>query len=57
MAGPLLLPFVVLVIIRMKVPSEERMESLQTIASLSGSIGNEKGCRHFDFNRVSEEES
>lgn len=35
----------ILVITRMKVISEKRMELSQTIASLSGSIRQEKGCR------------
>ena len=39
----------ILVIIRMKVPSEKRMELSQTIASLIGSIRTEKGCRRCDF--------
>ncbi len=39
----------ILVIIRMKVSSEKRMELSQAIASLSGSIGMEKGCQHCDF--------
>ena len=37
--------FMILVIMRMKVLSEKRMELSQTIASLSGSIRMEKGCR------------
>ena len=39
----------ILVIMRMKVLSEKRMELSQTIASLSGAIGMEKGCRRCDF--------
>jgi quinol monooxygenase YgiN len=39
----------ILVIIRMKVLSEKRMELSQTITSLSGSIRMEKGCRRCDF--------
>jgi quinol monooxygenase YgiN len=39
----------ILVTIRMKVLSEKRMELSQTIASLSGSIRMEKGCRRCDF--------
>jgi quinol monooxygenase YgiN len=35
----------ILVIIRMEVLSEKRMELSQTIASLSGSIRMEKGCQ------------
>jgi quinol monooxygenase YgiN len=41
--------FMILVIIRMKVRYEKRMELSQTIASLSGSISMEKGCRRCDF--------
>jgi quinol monooxygenase YgiN len=37
--------FMILVIIRMKVRSEKRMVSSQTIASLSGSVRMEKGCQ------------
>ena len=39
----------ILIIIRMKVIPEKRVELLQTIASLSGSIRMEKGCKHCDF--------
>jgi quinol monooxygenase YgiN len=39
----------ILVIIRMKVPSEKRMELSQAITSLSGSIRMEKGCNRCDF--------
>ena len=39
----------ILVITRMKVIYEKRMELSQTIASLSGSIKREKGCRRYDF--------
>ena len=39
----------ILVIMRMKVRSEKRMELSQAIASLLGSIGMEKGCRTCDF--------
>ena len=39
----------ILVIIRMKVLSEKRMELSQTIASLTGSIRTEKGCKRCDF--------
>jgi len=39
----------ILVITRMKVSSEKRMELSQTIASLSDSIRVEKGCRRCDF--------
>jgi quinol monooxygenase YgiN len=47
----------ILVIIRMKVRSEKRMELSQTIASLSGSIRMEKGCRRCDFCRSIEDEN
>ena len=39
----------ILVIVRMKVLSEKRMELSQTIGSLIGSIRTEKGCRRCDF--------
>ena len=39
----------ILVIIRMNVLSEKRLELSQTIASLCGSIRMEKGCRHCDI--------
>jgi quinol monooxygenase YgiN len=39
----------ILVLIRMKVHSEKRLELSQTIALLSGSIRMEKGCRRCDF--------
>ena len=39
----------ILVITRMKVLSEKRMELSQTITSLSGFIKMEKGCRRCDF--------
>ncbi len=39
----------ILVIIRMKVIPEKRMELSQTIASLIGSIRTEKGCERCDF--------
>jgi hypothetical protein len=39
----------ILVIIRMKVLSDKRMELSQTITSLSGSIRMEKGCQRCDF--------
>ena len=41
----------------MKVLSEKRMELSQTIASLSGSIRKEKGCRRCDFCRSMEDEN
>ena len=46
-----------LVIIRMKVPSEKRMELSQTIASLIGSIRTEKGCKRCDFCQSMEDEN
>jgi quinol monooxygenase YgiN len=46
----------ILVIIRMKVLSEKRMELSQTIASLSGSTRMEKGCRRCDFSQSIEDE-
>ena len=42
-------PFMILVIIRMNVLSEKRMELSQTLASLSVSMKMEKGCRSCDF--------
>jgi quinol monooxygenase YgiN len=47
----------ILVIIRMKVLSEKRMELSQTIASLAGSIRMEKGCKCCDFCRSVEDEN
>jgi quinol monooxygenase YgiN len=47
----------ILVIIRMEVPSEKRMELSQTIASLIGSIRTEKGCKHCDFFQSIEDEN
>jgi quinol monooxygenase YgiN len=47
----------IFVIIRMKVLSEKRMELSQTIASLSGSIRMEKGCRRCDFCQSIEDEN
>jgi quinol monooxygenase YgiN len=41
--------FMILVTIRMKVLAEKRVELSQTIASLTGSIRKEKGCRRCDF--------
>lgn len=46
----------ILIIIRMKVGSEKRMELSQTIASLSGSIRMEKGCLRCDFCQGIEDE-
>jgi quinol monooxygenase YgiN len=47
----------ILVIIRMKVLSEKRLELSQTIASLTGSIRMEKGCNRSDFCRGMEDEN
>ena len=47
----------ILVIIRMKVLSEKRMELSQTIASLIGSIRTEKGCKRCDFCKSVEDEN
>jgi len=47
----------ILVIIRMKVLSEKRIELSQTIASLSGSIRMEKGCNRCDFCQSIEDEN
>ena len=47
----------VLVIIRMKVLSEKRMELSQTIALLIVSIRTEKGCNRCDFCQSSEDEN
>jgi quinol monooxygenase YgiN len=47
----------ILVIIRMKVLSEKRMELSQTIASLIGSIRTEKGCKRCDFYQSIENEN
>ena len=47
----------ILVIIRMKVLSEKRMELSQTITSLSGSIRMKKGCRRCDFCQSVEDEN
>jgi len=41
----------------MKVLSEKRVELSQTIASLSGSIRMEKGCRRCDFCQSVEDEN
>lgn len=45
------------VIIRMKVCSEKRNELTQTIASLIGSIRNDKGCKSCDFYQSMEDEN
>ncbi|MEW6333653.1 MAG: putative quinol monooxygenase [Thermodesulfobacteriota bacterium] len=47
----------ILVTIRMKVLSEKRMELAQTIASLSGSIRMEKGCRRCELYQSVEDEN
>ena len=47
----------ILVIVRMKVLFEKRMELSQTMASLSGSIRMEKGCQRCDFCRSTEDEN
>ncbi|MGA3209510.1 MAG: antibiotic biosynthesis monooxygenase family protein [Syntrophales bacterium] len=47
----------ILVIMRMKVLSEKRMELSQTISSLSGSIRIEKGCQRCDFCESIEDEN
>ncbi len=46
----------ILVVTRMKVLSEKRLELSQTIASLSSSIRMENGCRRCDFCRSIEDE-
>jgi quinol monooxygenase YgiN len=47
----------ILIITRMKVLSEKRMELSQTIASLSGSIRTKKGCQRCDFSQSIEDEN
>jgi quinol monooxygenase YgiN len=47
----------ILVIIRMKVLSEKRMELSQTINLLVGSIRAEKGCKRCDFCQGMEDEN
>ena len=47
----------ILVIIRMKVLSEKRMELSQTIVLLIGSIRAEKGCKRCDFCQSMEDEN
>jgi quinol monooxygenase YgiN len=49
--------FMILVNLKMKVLSEKRMELSQTIASLSGSIRMEKGCKRYDFYQSIEDEN
>jgi quinol monooxygenase YgiN len=46
----------ILVITRMKVISDKRMELSQTIASLSGSIRKEKGCKRCECCQSIEDE-
>ena len=47
----------ILAIIRMKVPSEKRMELSQAITSLIASIRTEKGCKRCDFCQNMENEN
>ena len=47
----------ILVIVRMEVPSEKRKELSQTIVSLIGSVRKEKGCLHCDFCQNIEDEN
>ncbi|TFG93744.1 MAG: antibiotic biosynthesis monooxygenase [Syntrophobacterales bacterium] len=47
----------ILLITRMKVFPEKRMELSQTITSLSGSMRKEKGCNRCDFCQSSEDEN
>jgi len=47
----------ILVIIRMKVLPEKRMELSQAVASLTGSIRMEKGCNRCDFFQSMEDEN
>jgi len=47
----------ILVIIRMKVLAEKRVELCQTIVSLIGSLRTEKGCLRCDFSRSMEDEN
>ncbi len=49
--------FVILVIIRMKVLSEKRLELSQAIGSLISTIQTEKGCRRCDFCQGVEDEN
>jgi len=49
--------FMILVIVRMEVPSEKHKELSQTIASLIGSIRREKGCKCCDFCQSVENEN
>jgi quinol monooxygenase YgiN len=55
---PLAIPdFMILVIIRMKAFPKKRMELLQTIVLLVGSIRAEKGCKRCDFCQGMEDEN
>jgi quinol monooxygenase YgiN len=47
----------ILVIIRMKILPEKRVELCQTIVSLIGSLRTEKGCLRCDFCRGMEDEN
>ena len=47
----------ILVIIRMRVLAEKRMELSQTVSSLMGSIRTEKGCQRCDFYQSMENEN
>jgi quinol monooxygenase YgiN len=47
----------IVAIIRMDVLPDKRMELSQTIASLSGSIRQEKGCKRYDFCHSVEDEN
>jgi len=47
----------ILVILRMKVPSKKRVELSQTIALLIGSIRAEKGCKRCNFYQSIEDEN
>ena len=47
----------ILVIVRMEVPSEKRKELSQTIASLIGSVRTEKGCKRCEFCQSMEDEN
>ena len=47
----------ILVITRIKVLSEKRLELLQTLAALAESIRMEKGCQHCEFSQSIEDEN
>jgi len=47
----------ILVIVRMEVPSEKRKELSQTIASLIGSVRTEKGCLRCNICQNTEDEN